>query len=80
VLINKADLSPGYVAEVTRRTNRAGASLVGCLPFEPAVPQLLARAETPLSLDRWAGALRSAWARVLELLPEAAARTAQGGA
>ncbi len=61
VLINKADLSPGFVARIAQLARDRGAAVVGRLPFDREVPRLLARGEVPLRVDHFARPLRAAW-------------------
>ena len=71
VLINKADLSERYVERVHGLTRKAQVQLVGCLPFDPRVPKLLAQGTVPLSLPAWAEGLRAVWLRIHAHLLEA---------
>jgi MinD superfamily P-loop ATPase len=79
ILINKSDLSAGYVDRIHALAGRSGAQVAGQLPFDPEVPRLLARREAPLSLPSFADGLRSAWRAVQARLLEQRCQAAQGG-
>jgi MinD superfamily P-loop ATPase len=68
VLINKHDLSPEFTDRIVALARRAGAQLVGRLPFSPEVPRALARGELPLAVEAVAAPLAEAWERILALL------------
>jgi MinD superfamily P-loop ATPase len=68
VLINKHDLSPGSSARIEALAQRAGAGVVGKLPFSAEVPRALARGESPLSVAAVAAPLGQAWERISTLL------------
>ena len=78
VLINKADLSAEYTAEVKRLAAEAEAEVVGCLPFTAELPRALARGEVPLNSTEWGERLRESWPGILALLQERPA-AADGG-
>jgi MinD superfamily P-loop ATPase len=68
VLINKHDLSAEFTARIEALARRAGAQVVGRLPFSPEVPRALARGELPLVVEAVAVPLAEAWERILALL------------
>jgi MinD superfamily P-loop ATPase len=68
VLINKYDLSPVFTARIETLATRAGAQVVGKLPFSPEVPRALARGELPLAVEAVAIPLAAAWERISDLL------------
>jgi len=68
VVINKSDLSRKYVREVEHLAQRSDAPLLGCLPFDPAIPRLLAAKQPPLHLPGWAGELRRSWQTIQQIL------------
>ena len=68
VLVNKHDLSPEFAARIEALATRAGAQLVGKLPFDPEVPRVLARRELPLAVEAVAAPLAEAWHRIAALL------------
>jgi MinD superfamily P-loop ATPase len=68
VLINKHDLSPEFTARIETLARRAGARVVGKLPFSPEVPRALARGELPLAVEAVATPLAEAWERIVSLL------------
>jgi MinD superfamily P-loop ATPase len=73
VLINKYDLSPPITVRIETLARRAGAQVVGKLPFSPDVPRALARRELPLAVEAVAIPLAAAWERILTLIPRGAA-------
>ena len=79
VLINKADLSELYVQRIGQLARRAGAAVVGRLPFDPEISRLLARGQTPLSLLPVAEELRRAWLQVHFLIQGGSSHALQGG-
>jgi MinD superfamily P-loop ATPase len=68
VLINKHDLSPEFTARIEALARRAGAQVVGKLPFSPEVPRALARGELPLAVEAVAAPLAEVWERIFALL------------
>lgn len=68
VLVNKHDLSPEFTARIETVARRAGAHVVGELPFSPEVPRALARGDLPLAVDAVATPLIEAWERIITLL------------
>jgi MinD superfamily P-loop ATPase len=68
VLINKHDLSPELTARIEALARRAGAHVVGKLPFSPEVPRALARGELPSTVEAVAVPLGKAWENILGLL------------
>ena len=68
VLINKHDLSPEFTARIEALARRAGAQVVGKLPFSPEVPRALARGDLPLAVEAVAARLAEAWERIIALL------------
>jgi len=68
VLINKHDLSREFTARIEELAKRAGAEVVGKLPFSAEVPRALARGELPLAVEAVAVPLTEAWKRILVLL------------
>ena len=73
VLINKHDLSAEFTARIEALARRAGAQVVGRLPFSPEVPRALARCELPLTVEAVADPLADAWKRIVALLSCSAA-------
>ena len=68
VLINKHDLSPEFTARIEALAGRAGAEVVGKLPFSAEVPRALARGELPLAVESVAAPLTEAWKQIIALL------------
>jgi MinD superfamily P-loop ATPase len=68
VLINKHDLSPRLTARIEALAGKAGAQVVGRLPFSLEVPRALARGELPLAVEAVAVPLTDAWRKILTLL------------
>ena len=68
VIINKSSLSRKYVREVEYLAQRSDAPLLGRLPFDPAIPRLLAAGRTPLALPDWAGELGRSWQGIQQIL------------
>jgi MinD superfamily P-loop ATPase len=67
VLINKHDLAPALTRRIEGLARSAGAPVVGRIPFDRAVPRALARCESPLGVESFAGPLVSAWEALLGL-------------
>jgi MinD superfamily P-loop ATPase len=68
VLINKHDLAPELTTRIVALAEERSAPVVGQIPFDPAVPQALARGELPLELASFRNALAAAWPRIHHLL------------
>jgi MinD superfamily P-loop ATPase len=68
VLINKHDLSKEFTARIEDLAERAGAGIVGKLPFSAEVPRALARGELPLAVEAVAAPLGEVWERISALL------------
>ncbi len=64
ILINKSDLSSAYVSRIHELARRTDAPVVGQLPFDPQVPRLLARGESPLFIPSFAAELGAAWHQI----------------
>jgi MinD superfamily P-loop ATPase len=68
VLINKCDLSTKFTERIEALAMRAGAQVVGKLPFSPEVPRALARGELPLTVEAVASPLSEAWETIIAAL------------
>ncbi len=68
VVVNKADLEPEITARIEALASATGAPVVGCLDFDPEVPQALARGELPMGVPHLAPELERIWARIAKRL------------
>jgi MinD superfamily P-loop ATPase len=74
IILNKADLSPTGARGVETVASIHRVPLLGSIPFDPRMPERLARGETGLELDGVRGQILSSWRAAAEIIPDSRER------